>query len=412
MRKHLLAIIIALSALAANNSFAQYNEIKSENIASLQIVAGNNWLSMPIATLNGEAINISFDDLTHEYHRYAYRLQHCEADWSVSEGIFESDYCEGFADGSTIDDIEESLNTNTLYTHYRLSIPNENCRIKMSGNYRLTVYDENEGDTIFTACFMVVEPLVKTSMAVTTNTDIDTNKAHQQVAAEINYSALGITNPNTELYTVVMQNGRWSTARINAAPQYQTGSGLRWEHNRDYIFNGGNEFHKFEILDVTHPTLGIENVSWDGKNYHAQIWTDRPRPSYVYDEDTNGSFYIRNSDNIENDRISEYVTVHFRLQAPQQNGRVFVNGVWTNDRFIPRYEMTYNEQTKLYEAYIPLKQGYYSYQYLTMCDDGTLHPVSTEGNFYQTENSYQMLIYYKGIGQRTYRLVGYNKIRS
>ena len=412
MRKHLLAIIIALSALAANNSFAQYNEIKSENIASLQVVAGNNWLSMPIATLNGEAINISFDDLTHEYHRYAYRLQHCEADWSVSEGIFESDYCEGFADGSTIDDIEESLNTNTLYTHYRLSIPNENCRIKMSGNYRLTVYDENEGDTIFTACFMVVEPLVKTSMAVTTNTDIDTNKAHQQVAAEINYSALGITNPNTELYTVVMQNGRWSTARINAAPQYQTGSGLRWEHNRDYIFNGGNEFHKFEILDVTHPTLGIENVSWDGKNYHAQIWTDRPRPSYVYDEDTNGSFYIRNSDNIENDRISEYVTVHFRLQAPQQNGRVFVNGVWTNDRFILRYEMTYNEQTKLYEAYIPLKQGYYSYQYLTMCDDGTLHPVSTEGNFYQTENSYQMLIYYKGIGQRTYRLVGYNKIRS
>lgn len=412
MRKHLLAIIIALSALAANNSFAQYNEIKSENIASLQVVAGNNWLSMPIATLNGEAINISFDDLTHEYHRYAYRLQHCEADWSVSEGIFESDYCEGFADGSTIDDIEESLNTNTLYTHYRLSIPNENCRIKMSGNYRLTVYDENEGDTIFTACFMVVEPLVKTSMAVTTNTDIDTNKAHQQVAAEINYSALGITNPNTELYTVVMQNGRWSTARINAAPQYQTGSGLRWEHNRDYIFNGGNEFHKFEILDVTHPTLGIENVSWDGKNYHAQIWTDRPRPSYVYDEDTNGSFYIRNSDNIENDRISEYVTVHFRLQAPQQNGRVFVNGVWTNDRFIPRYEMTYNEQTKLYEAYIPLKQGYYSYQYLTMCDDDTLHPVSTEGNFYQTENSYQMLIYYKGIGQRTYRLVGYNKIRS
>lgn len=412
MRKHLLAIIIALSALAATNSFAQYNEIKSENIASLQVVAGNNWLSMPIATLNGEAINISFDDLTHEYHRYVYRLQHCEANWSVSEGIFESDYCEGFADGSTIDDIEESLNTNTLYTHYRLSIPNENCRIKMSGNYRLTVYDENEGDTVFTACFMVVEPLVKTSMAVTTNTDIDTNKAHQQVAAEINYSALGITNPNTELYTVVMQNGRWSTARINAAPQFQTGSGLRWEHNRDYIFNGGNEFHKFEILDVTHPTLGIENVGWDGKNYHAQIWTDLPRPSYVYDEDANGSFYIRNSDNIENDRISEYVTVHFRLQAPQQNGRVFVNGVWTNDRFIPQYEMTYNEQTKLYEAYIPLKQGYYSYQYLTMCDDGTLHPVSTEGNFYQTENSYQMLIYYKGIGQRTYRLVGYNKIRS
>ena len=269
MRKHLLAIIIALSALAANNSFAQYHEIKSETLASLQVVAGNNWLSMPIATLNGEAINISFDDLTHEYHRYVYRLQHCEADWSVSEGIFESDYCEGFADGSTIDDIEESLNTNTLYTHYRLSIPNENCRIKMSGNYRLTVYDENEGDTVFTACFMVVEPLVKTSMAVTTNTDIDTNKAHQQVAAEINYSALGITNPNAELYTVVMQNGRWSTARINAAPQYQTGSGLRWEHNPDYIFNGGNSLSINTDCLVDHRNkYSVYNEPWSFPNFN------------------------------------------------------------------------------------------------------------------------------------------------
>jgi hypothetical protein len=252
MRTTLLALILTLSAFVATNSFAQYNDIKSENIASLQVVAGKDWLSMPIATLNGEPINISFDDLTHEYHRYVYRLQHCEADWSVSEGIFDSDYCEGFADGCTIDDIEESLNTNTLYTHYRLSIPNENCRIKMSGNYRLTVYDENNSDTVFTACFMIVEPLVKASMSVTTNTDISINKAHQQVGAEINYSALNITNPSTELYTVVMQNGRWSTARINPTPQYQTGSGLRWEYNRNLIFDGGNEYHKFEILDVTH----------------------------------------------------------------------------------------------------------------------------------------------------------------
>ena len=410
MKKTIFAIAMAMLMFATTKSHAQRNEIKAEGIASLQVVAGTDWLQMPVITLNGnKPINIAFDDLTHEYRRYVYRLQHCEADWSVSDDIFDSDYCEGFTDGNTIDDIEESLNTNTLYTHYRLRIPNTNCRIKMSGNYRLSVYDENSGDTAFTACFMVVEPLVKTSMSVTTNTDIDINKSHQQVAAEIDYSALNITNPETEIATVVMQNGRWSTARRNARPQYQTGSGLRWEHNRDLIFDGGNEYRKFEILDVTHPTLGIENVGWDGTDYHAEIWTDLPRPSYVYDEDANGSFYIRNSDNIENDRISEYVIVHFRLQAPPQNGRVFINGTWTNDRFLPEYEMEYNPQTKLYEAYVRLKQGYYSYQYLTMRNDGSLCPVTTEGSFFQTENQYQMFVYYKGIGQRTYRLVGYGK---
>lgn len=412
MRTTFLTIVLVLSSIANQICFAQRNEIKSDRIASLQVVAGNDWLSMPISTLNGSPINISFDDLTHEYHRYVYRLQHCETDWSISEGIFDSDFCEGFADGNTIDNIEESINTNTLYTHYRLSIPNDNCRIKMSGNYRLTVYDENDGDTILSACFMIVEPLVTIKAAVTSNTDIDINKAHQQVSAEINYPLLNITNPEAEISTVVMQNGRWTTARINSRPQYQSSNGQRWDHNRDFIFDGGNEYHKFEILDVTHPTLGIENVGWDGKNYHAQIWTDLPRPSYVYDEDANGSFYIRNSDNIENDRISEYVIVNFRMKSPRLNDRVYVNGVWTNDSFTPQYEMEYNEQNQLYEAYIPLKQGYYSYQYLTKNRDGIIKPVPSEGNFYQTENSYQILVYYKGVGQRTYRLVGYKNVNN
>lgn len=412
MRTTFLTIVLVLSSIANQICFAQRNEIKSDRIASLQVVAGNDWLSMPISMLNGNPINISFDDLTHEYHRYVYRLQHCEADWSISDGIFDSDFCEGFADGNTIDNIEESINTNTLYTHYRLSIPNDNCRIKMSGNYRLTVYDENDGDTILSACFMIVEPLVTIKAAVTSNTDIDINKAHQQVSAEINYPLLNITNPEAEISTVVMQNGRWTTARINSRPQYQSSNGQRWNHNRDFIFDGGNEYHKFEILDVTHPTLGIENVGWDGKNYHAQIWTDLPRPSYVYDEDANGSFYIRNSDNIENDRISEYVIVNFRMKSPRLNDRVYVNGVWTNDSFTSQYEMEYNEQNQLYEAYIPLKQGYYSYQYLTKNRDGIIKPVPSEGNFYQTENSYQILVYYKGVGQRTYRLVGYKNVNN
>lgn len=412
MKRFLFATFLLITALFTTECKAQYNEIKSSNIASLQIVAGTDWLSMPVINLYGnDPINIAFDDLTHEYHRYVYRLQHCEADWSVSDEIFESDYCEGFTDGNTIDDVEESLNTNTLYTHYKFSIPNDNCKLKMSGNYKVTVYDENSGDTIFIACFLATERIVTTSMSASTNTDIDTNKQHQQIAAEINYQALSVTNPDNEIYTVILQNGRWDTARKNVPYQYNTGTGLRWEHNRALIFNGGNEYHKFEILDVGHPTLGIESVGWDGENYHAQIWTDLPRPSYVYDEDANGSFYIRNSDNIENDRISEYVIVHFRLQAPRQNGKVYLNGVWTNDRFIPKYEMTYNELTKLYEADVMLKQGYYSYQYLTVDEDGSIRPVATEGNFYQTENKYQMLTYYKGIGQRTFRLVGYSQIR-
>ena len=137
---------------------AQRSEILSPRIASLQVVAGDNWQSMPVVELNGQSILIAFDDLTHEYHRYTYKIEHCDADWKVSSDLFAGDYISGFNGELTIDDYDESLNTNQLYTHYRLRLPNSNCRISMSGNYQLTVFDEdNDSQPVLTARFMVVE---------------------------------------------------------------------------------------------------------------------------------------------------------------------------------------------------------------------------------------------------------------
>lgn len=404
-----LSIMLSFCTLTAG---AQRNEIKSERIATLQVVAGDDWLSPPVITLGSEdAITISFDDMTHEYHRYAYRIEHCEADWTTSAELFTSDYCEGFNDGNTIEDVKNSINTNILYTHYRLEIPNERCNIKMSGNYRVTIYDDNTSEEVATACFMVVDQRVGLQLGATTNTDIDTNGSHQQIEMKINYAGLKVNNPRLEIKTVVMQNGRWDNAVINAEPQYIMADGLQWTHNKQLIFNGGNEYRKFETLDVSHATMGLESVKWDGKDYHAYVWTDEPRNSYVYDEDADGAFYVRNSDNIENDYISEYVYVHFALKTPPTDNDIYINGVWTNDQFLPKYRMIYNPQNGLYENVLLLKQGYYSYNYLVKNEDGCFSPLQSEGNFCYTENKYQCLVYYKAAGDRTDTLVGYQQIR-
>lgn len=407
-RNLMAAVMLSVCTLTANG---QNNEIKSDRIASLQVVAGDDWLSPPVMILGGdEPITISFDDMTHEYHRYAYRIEHCEADWTTSDALFTSDYCEGFTDGNTIDDVRKSLNTNVLYTHYRLRIPNERCNIKMSGNYRVTIYDDNTSEEVATACFMVAEQRAGIQLEATTNTDIDTNGAHQQIGMKINYAGLKVNNPGQEIKTVVMQNGRWDNAVVNAEPQYIMPDGLQWTHNRQLIFDGGNEYRKFETLDVSHTTMGLESVKWDGRDYHAYVWTDEPRNRYVYDEDANGAFYIRNSDNIENDCMSEYVYVHFALKTAPTDNDIFINGVWTNGSLTPEYCMSYNPESGLYENVIMLKQGYYSYQYLIRTDDGSLKPLQSEGNFCYTENKYQCLVYYRAAGDRTDRLVGYRQI--
>lgn len=409
--KKLLVLFIVLSS--ASNIKAQRNEILNDNIASLQVVAGDDWTSMPVINLTGtnNTINISFDELSHEYHRYIYSIQHLEADWTNSDALFETDFINQLANSNVIENAEESFNTNELYTHYSLSLPNSQCQFKMSGNYCLTVFDENnDNEPIIKAYFMVVEPTMGLSITVGTNTDLDFNGKYQQLDLDVSYNGVNVTDYKKQIKTVVLQNGRWDNARVNVQPKFVKGDGLQWNHCREFIFEGGNEYRKFETLDETHTTMGLESVNWDGKEYHAYIWTDEPRPNYVYDEGANGSFYIRNSDNTDNDITTEYLWVHFRLKSPLLNDDVYLNGTWTQDSFDDRYKMQYNEEKKQYETALKLKQGYYSYQYLTLNSDNSTSYVPSEGNFFQTENQYQALVYFRANGDRTDRLVGYQQI--
>ena len=386
--------------------------VNDPQVKTLQVVVNQDWLSPPVMKLGGsDVLNIGFDELSHTYHRYVYRLEHCEADWSPSEDIFESDWLEGF-NNNVIEDYENSLNTTVLYTHYRLQLPNDRCRLKMSGNYRLYVYDE-DGDNdepVLCAEFRVVEPLMNVGLSITTNTDIDFNQSHQQVSMTVNYSGLNITNEEEQIRTVVMQNGREDNQKENVRPSYSRTGQMKWEHNRGLIFEAGNEYHKFEVLDVSHPTMGIDRMVWDGEYYQAYPFVNVPRRNYLYDQDANGSFYIRNSDNIENDRTCDYVYVNYKLMpAELYHANVIIDGNWTTERNVD-YTMTYDEQEKSYNAQILQKQGYYSYQYLLRDKDGQTSIMPEEGSFFETENRYQAFVYYKGVSERTWRLLGYQQV--
>jgi len=403
--KKLITLCCCLTAITTAQ--AQSHEIYNPNIASLQVMAGSDWTSLPIAQLGGNAIHIDFDELSHEYHRYTYHIEHCEADWSTSQDIYENDYMMGYNDNLTIENYEQSLNTTQLYTHYSLTIPNKDCRLTMSGNYKLTVTDDQTGDKVLTACFMVYEPKVKIGLDYVTNTDIDINKSHQQVRFTINYNGTRVTNPSTQIKTVVLQNRRWDNAAYNTKPDYISADGLQWQHNRQLIFDAGNVYRKFELLDLDHPTMGIDAINWDGKWFHAKVMEDTPRPNFVYDESAQGAFIIRNSDNNDCNYTCDYAQVHFTLKTSQQQGEVYINGDWTYAPSLPTYRMQYDETSRCYIATIPLKQGYYSYQYLMKKNDNSYQPINTEGNFYQTANHYDVLVYYRGNGERTDHLIGW-----
>ena len=189
--------VLAGILLLTMSAYAQQHEIRSEDIASLQVVSGKDWLGDAVIRLgSSDRLTISFDDLTHQYHRYVYSLTHCEPDWTPTEGLFTSDFISGFQDDITIDNYQESINTNQLYTHYTLRIPNSSCAPKISGNYRLDIIDDETKDTVVTARFMVTENVANISTTILADTDIDVRKSHQQVNLRVDYpQTLKVSNP-------------------------------------------------------------------------------------------------------------------------------------------------------------------------------------------------------------------------
>lgn len=413
--KRLRLFMLLMSFLLMPALLMAKHQIISPNIKTLQVVVNDDWTAaIPMMTLGSDdVLNVGFDELSHNYHRFVVHVEHCEPDWTPSEEIFESDWLEGFNDW-TLDEYENSLNTTVLYTHYCFQLPNDQCRLKMSGNYRLHITDEDDNNNeVALIEFRIVEQRMNLSMSMTTNTDIDFNNRSQQLSMTLDYNSVSITQPDEQLHIVVMQNGREDNLRSNVKPTTITPRGLTWEHSRQLIFDAGNEYHRFEVLNPTHVTLGLEHVTWNEEERRYHVYPDvcEPQINYLFYRDADGAFCVRNSDNFENDRTSDYVYVHYKLAPVKEyeQSRLYIDGHWTTEPS-ETYIMSYDERDRSYNATILQKMGYYNYQLMMEHENGLIERVPEEGSFYQTENRYQALVYYKGSGDRTWQLVGFREL--
>jgi len=411
MKKGLLPILLLIVAIMP--CISQVSGAYVDNIKSLRLEVNGIWNSHPVMPMGGNnRVDISFDDLQHNYIRYTYHIIHCNADWQKSD-LLESEYLEGFND-SPIDDYKSSMNTTMLYNHYKFSLPNENVKLLVSGNYMVEIYEDGYDEPVGCVCFSVLENKVGLTMDILSNTDIDAYKSHQQLEFSINYQSYNVNRPEEELYPVVYQNRHWDTHVEGLRPSYVRSNELIYNHNRSLIFDGGNEYRRFEILNEYVPTMHVENMSYHDPYYHATIMEDLPRFNYIYDQDQNGRYYVRNSDNYENATESDYFYTHFKLKSSKlEGGDVYLNGDLTYDRYIDEYKMEYDEAEGCYTIYLPLKQGSYNYQYVFLPDDGgNVSIIDTEGSFYQTENEYSIYVYHRPFGERYDHLVGFGTISN
>lgn len=386
--------------------FSQSDNLDATHIKTiiLKPVAINSYA--PIVQL-GEKLQLTFDDLNADEHTYSYKIEHCNMDWSKSN-LSKSEFVNGFAE-DRIRTYENSFNTLQPYTNYSVTIPNETTKLKISGNYTISVLNE-DGTVVFKRRFVVYEPKVTVGVAVFKSRDISYYNTKQSVEFTINAPNMIINNPREEIFPVILQNNNWQNAIVGLKPQFFRGNQLLYKYNKETSFWGGNEFLHFDSKSIRSSSLDIANVELGEELYHTYLYTDEERRNQPYTlySDVNGNFVIRNLKGENSNTDADYSWVYFSLKSSQnlEGKEIYVSGNFNNWQLNDANKLDYNEVLALYETKILLKQGFYNYQYVTIASDGTISTHDIDGSYYNTENDYTVLVYYKKFGSRYTKVIG------
>lgn len=394
--------------------FSQENDdvIEPDFIKTIVLKSSNANNYVPIIPLGGSFI-FSFDDLKAEQLDYFYKIEHYTYDWKPS-GLSDREFINGYEE-DRFRSFENSFNTLQFFTHYTVTFPNKNTRITKSGNYKISVLNDDD-EVVFTRRFVLYESKVDVGVSVHRSRDIEYISEKQSVQFIINHPNLLINNPKEEIKTVLLQNNDWNTAIDNLEPQFYRGSQMLYKYTDKMNFWAGNEFHYFDSKSVRSSTVTIARVDSGPDLFHTILYTNAERNHLPYTlyPDINGNFVIRN-ENSDNDALdSDYTWVYFTLESLEDigNKKIYVNGSFNNWRNDASNELIYNPETRLYEAKILLKQGFYNYQYVTVDKNGNNSNHDIDGSFFQTENDYSVLVYYKKFGSRYDSVIGFGQGNS
>lgn len=405
-RISLLLCLLIVSGLMYGQVYK--TQALSDEIHSIQVNAGGDWQRLPYIELNSnDYIRINFDRLgDNSAKQLRYRIVNCYADWTRSR-LIDVEYIQGFND-TPIEDYAFSFNTTVDYTNFNIEVPNDRQRITLSGNYAVEVYEEDNPDTVLlTACFSILNPEVQITGSVSSNTDIDSNKEHQQVSFVINTGNLRIRDVFSDLKVSVRQNNRLDNQRLFIKPTFIQDNRLVYELNKELIFEAGNEYRRFESVSPRYNGLNMQSTQFVRPYYYTYIHPDkiRARRVYVYDKDHSGHFFIRNAEGRESDVDADYFITNFTLKADNPFLEpVYINGAFTNDTFDDKSLMTYDYNNKEYRGSMLLKQGAYNYQYLAK--SGKNYTASlTEGNYFETLNQYCIYVYHRPLGYQSDNLI-------
>lgn len=410
--RYLIACALFFAVLSISAQKVYRTQIFDKNIKTLQIGVNDDKYLLPVIELKGQdVLRIRFDEMSHQAHSYGYVVKHCNADWTLSD-LSTNEYLNGYTSGN-ITDFSLSQVTTFLYTHYKFELPNSDMNFKISGNYVVIIYEDNKIDQpVAQTCFSVVEPKVGINATVRGNTDTELSGSLQQLDFEVQLNGYGVRDVNNELKVLVRQNNRYDNEVSGIQPTFISGSKLMYNNNKALIFEGGNEYHRFDISSVYAASTGVDEIRYKAPHYEVFLTQNKieTSKSYISDFDVNGKFVVNYQESMENSDIdADYMFVHFMLAIKQPffDGSLYLGGGMNYNLLDDNTRLKYDFNAGAYYTTLLLKQGGYNYQYWFVPKGTSKASVAkVDGSYWQTGNEYTIYVYHRGWGERYDKLIG------
>lgn len=402
--------------------FAQNSEqVFNEKIKTIKLFQQNNQESIPLINLNSsDLLELHFDDFDDNIKNYFYTYQLCNADWSEAN-MNPFDYIKGFTQNRIIQ-VRPSSNTLNKYVHYQATLPERNCIPTKSGNYLLKVFLNGDlENVVFTKKMYVVNSLAAIGLQIFQPFDNTIYKTHQKLQLVVNTDQLNLYNPRQQLKVALFQNQRLDIAKLDLQPTFMRDKIFEYNAEEDCIFPAGKEYRWLDLRSFRFESDRIERKDESKNPIDVFLKPDATRVNirYLYYRDLNGWYDITTTDLVNNWWQTGYANVHF-VYTPDNNqpfnGQdIYIVGELTGNVLNEDNKMIFNETKGVYEKTLFLKQGYYSYSYVTKSstDKNALASFElTEGNYWETENLYSVFVYYRSFSGRHDELVGFTTSNS
>jgi len=414
------SLVLFLFILLVNSVSAQplLRGVYKKGIESVQIMRKGWVMGLPIIKMDtANQILLSFDELSDNYSAYKYKIIHCTYDWRPSD-IDPIEYIQGFQTNDILD-YKHSTNTVFQYYHYDVEIPNDRMKILLSGNYVIQIVDAtNEDNIILQERFYVLDNKLATTAKIKRPLMPQFMMTKQQIEFSVHHQNYTINDADQELKVVVMQNFRPDNPLTQLSPKFTKPGEFVYDSDTDNLMDGGSEFRWFDCKNIYFKSERVRRIMAVGRYYHIELEPDEQgaKKPYQYRQDLNGRYLIKIDGGTDNSIDPDYVFVHFTLLAPTPvlNSNIYVYGGFSGWSLNEKYKMSYNLETKAYEAVLLLKQGYYNYCYIQADEGGAtkIEDANLEGSFWQTENDYQILLYHRSRDTRYDQLLGINFYNS